>query len=227
MKQKRLDAICAFLDPNDCIIDIGCDHAYVPIEMAKRGAKKILATDIHEKALEIAKKNIQREHLEKKITCLVADGLKKVDVNGYDTLVIAGMGTNTIKKILNNPKKLQAIQKVIIQSNNDLKELRQFLSSLRFQLIDEIVLLEKNHYYTIMKWKKGTSKLSKTEEELGIWRQENLEYYQVLEAKFLEIKQKIPLFHIKKRFQIWRKKTKIKTYIKKSQKKNRGMIGLL
>ena len=78
-----------------------------------------------------------------------------------------------------------------------------------------------------MKWKKGTSKLSKTEEELGIWRQENLEYYQVLEAKFLEIKQKIPLFHIKKRFQIWRKKTKIKTYIKKSQKKNRGMIGLL
>ena len=158
---------------------------------------------------------------------MVADGLKKVDVNGYDTLVIAGMGTNTIKKILNNPKKLQAIQKVIIQSNNDLKELRQFLSSLRFQLIDEIVLLEKNHYYTIMKWKKGTSKLSKTEEELGIWRQENLEYYQVLEAKFLEIKQKIPLFHIKKRFQIWRKKTKIKTYIKKSQKKNRGMIGLL
>ena len=67
MKQKRLDAICAFLDPNDCIIDIGCDHAYVPIEMAKRGAKKILATDIHEKALEIAKKTFKESIWEKKL----------------------------------------------------------------------------------------------------------------------------------------------------------------
>ena len=48
MKQKRLEAICSFLTTEDKIIDIGCDHAYVPIYMAKKGATHILATDIHE-----------------------------------------------------------------------------------------------------------------------------------------------------------------------------------
>ena len=55
---KRFKAIQDFLNVSDQFIDIGSDHAYVPILMAQRGSKKILATDIHAGALKIARKNI-------------------------------------------------------------------------------------------------------------------------------------------------------------------------
>ena len=71
MKQKRLEAICSFLTTEDKIIDIGCDHAYVPIYMAKKGATHILATDIHENALNVAKENIKKS---KKNACIFLRG---------------------------------------------------------------------------------------------------------------------------------------------------------
>ena len=58
MKQKRLQAICAYLNVQDKIIDVGCDHAYVAIWMARLGTQQILATDIHEEALNMARKNM-------------------------------------------------------------------------------------------------------------------------------------------------------------------------
>ena len=55
----RLKSIANLVDSNDVVADIGCDHAYVPIYMAKKGATHILATDIHENALNVAKENIK------------------------------------------------------------------------------------------------------------------------------------------------------------------------
>ena len=116
MKQKRLEAICSFLTTEDKIIDIGCDHAYVPIYMAKKGATHILATDIHENALNVAKENIQKNYLENTIETLLSDGLDKVDTKNYDTLVLAGMGASTILSILDNKEKLEnVVSECVIQ----------------------------------------------------------------------------------------------------------------
>ena len=89
MKQKRLEAICSFLSNEDKIIDIGCDHAYVPIYMAEKGAKHLLATDIHANALAVAKENISKNHFEDAIETCLSDGLDEIDTSNYDTLVIA------------------------------------------------------------------------------------------------------------------------------------------
>ena len=136
MKQKRLQAICAYLSVQDKMIDVGCDHAYVAIEMARLGMKKVLATDIHEEALNIARKNVFRNGLENHISLQLCDGLEGVKVSDYDTLVIAGMGTSTIMHILANPMKLKSIKKIIIQSNNDLDILRSFMENRSYTLSD-------------------------------------------------------------------------------------------
>ena len=187
MKQKLLEAICSFLTTEDKIIDIGCDHAYVPIYMAKKGATHILATDIHENALNVAKENIQKNHLENTIETLLSDGLDKVDTKNYDTLVLAGMGASTILSILDNKEKLEPIKKIIIQSNNDLEKLRQTMMKQNFTLKEEKILEEKGHYYAIMVYQKGLQKLSEEELLLGLYNPHNKNYYNFLKETYSTI----------------------------------------
>lgn len=216
MKQKRLEAICSFLTNKDHLIDIGCDHGYVCIKMAKENAPKIIAADIHEKALESAKKNIKKEGFQKKITCILSDGLEKIDTTDYDTIVIAGMGTSTMIHILDLTEKLNPIKKIILQSNNELDVLRKFMNEIDYALEKEKVVFEKGHYYTIMKWIKKKQKLSKKELCFGLFQKENLNYYKFLLEKDCQIQKNIPFLKWKKRTKInWRIKT-LKSYIKKS-----------
>lgn len=192
MKQKRLEAIASFLHVKDRFIDIGTDHAYIPIYMAKKGCKEILATDIHPKALAIAQKNISKEHLESQIKTFVTDGLKNITVKNYDTLVLAGMGASTIKKILSSPKGLESIKKIIIQSNNDLEMIRRHMNEIQYGLKEEKIIQEKNHYYVIMKFEKMLQKLSDLEYEFGLYKKENQAYYLYLQKYYLDLYQKIP-----------------------------------
>lgn len=184
MKQKRLQAICAYLSVQDKMIDVGCDHAYVAIEMARLGMKKVLATDIHEEALNMARKNVFRNGLENHISLQLCDGLEGVKVSDYDTLVIAGMGTSTIMHILANPMKLKSIKKIIIQSNNDLDILRSFMENRSYTLSDETIVEEKKHFYVVMKYIVGTQKLSSEERYFGLFKKENRKYYLYLEENY-------------------------------------------
>lgn len=216
--EKRLDAICEFLNVQDHFIDIGTDHAYVPIKMAKKGGSQILATDIHSNALLQAKKNISKEHLEQQISTTVADGLENVSTENYDTLVIAGMGTATIIHILENEEKLQSIKKIILQSNNHLEQLRTFMNQKNWTLQKEKIVYDKGHYYTIMQYAKGVQKLTEEELFLGIFDVKNEEYYQFLEKKYQEIYQKIPDTQLTEKKAIATKLDWIRKYL---QKENR------
>lgn len=215
MASKRLEEINSLLDIEDALIDVGCDHAYVAIAHAKKGAKKILATDIHENALKIAFKNIKKEGLEKKIECKLSDGLKEIDAKNYNTIVLAGMGFYTIKHILSETKKLENIKKIIIQSNDNISDVRKFMRKLNYKIDCEKIVFEKNHYYVIMLYTKGKQHLTKTELEYGIFNQENKEYYQYLYQKQKEILRNIPKHFIFNRYQLRIKQYWIKNWIKK------------
>ena len=61
MISLKLKAIAFFIDKNDRVVDVGCDHAYLDIYLVKNGlCKNIIASDINENALNIAKNNIQK-----------------------------------------------------------------------------------------------------------------------------------------------------------------------
>ncbi|MCI8575098.1 MAG: SAM-dependent methyltransferase [Bacilli bacterium] len=213
MKQKRLETVCSFLDTLDKIIDIGCDHAYVSIEMASRGASKILATDIHSKALDIAKKNIENSNYSTNISCQLSDGLKSLDTKEYDTLVIAGMGASTIIHILSDSKKMQSITKLVLQSNNDLPKIRAYVNQLGYQLKNEQIVYERNHYYTVMLWQKGFSKLTKEQIEFGLYQKDNQNYYQDWYEKDRSLLNLIPKIKWKKRRQIKKRLKTLQKYL--------------
>jgi len=192
MQKKRLTSIISFLDKEDKIIDIGCDHAFVAISAAQLGSSKILATDIHKNAINSAQKNIEALGLSSKIELLCTDGLDGIDISSYDTLVIAGMGTPTIKHILSNHHLQKNIRKIILQSNNDLFSLRVFMQELGYTLQEEKVVLERGHYYVVMCYIYGSQTLSNIELQFGLYQPEKIAYYKYLQQYYQKILKKIP-----------------------------------
>ncbi len=156
MISKRLKSIANYIKKDDLICDIGCDHALLDIYLVKEmGLKNIIVSDILDQALNNAKKNIKKYGLEKEITPILSDGIKKIDLTNINTLVISGLGTKNIIKILRGIKKIKTIKKIIIQTNNDYYYLRNFLKKENFIIEDENVIKDKKINYITMKFKRG------------------------------------------------------------------------
>jgi tRNA (adenine22-N1)-methyltransferase len=209
MISLKLKAIAFFIEKDDRVVDIGCDHAYLDIYLSKNNlCKNVIASDINPNALNLAISNIKKNGLNKKIKCILSDGLNDINVKNTDTIVIAGMGTKTIKHILSNKEKLRNINKIIISSNNDHYELRKYMQKNNYKLIEEKIIFEKKHYYIISKYIKGKQKLSNKELMFGIYKKENEKYYKYLFLENKKILQKIPITKIKARHKI-KKENKI------------------
>lgn len=182
---KRLKTIASLVTPQKKVIDIGTDHAYLPIYLYLNNiTKNITASDISPQVLEISLNNLQKYNLEKKINLIKSDGFRNVD-GIFDIAVITGMGTYTIINILNTKNIPDTL---IIQSNNDYYLLRKHLNYLGYKIEKEIALYENKHYYIIIKFIKEKEFL--TDEELLFGKSNNLQYYDYLKNKYIKLYEK-------------------------------------
>lgn len=188
MLSLRLKTIASLVDKGASVVDIGTDHAYIPIYLVQNNiTDKVLASDVSEKVINYSKRNIIENGLEKKIPTIVSDGFKNID-RCFDIAIIAGMGTHAIMDILTNGKNVS--DTLIIQSNNDLDKLRYFMNELGYRIDIEKVIYEEK-YYTIIKYRKGQEVLS--EEEILFGKSGNVSYYKYLLEKYIN------LYHISKK----------------------------
>ena len=96
---NRIEAIASLVDNDALVVDIGTDHAYLPIYLYENDiTKNIVASDISSNALLFAKNNLEKHNLRGKIKLVVSDGFKNLD-ECFDIAIISGVGTETIKKI--------------------------------------------------------------------------------------------------------------------------------
>ena len=157
---KRLRAISDFIPDNSFILDIGCDHALLDIYTVKTKKNiRAIASDINKGPLKSAKENVKKYKLEDKIKVILADGLDSYNKD-VDTIVLSGLGTNTIIDILEQGKeKLEYINRIIVSSNNDYLKLRKNICNLGFYIKDE--------YYPIIVFEKGITKYKDFEYKYG------------------------------------------------------------
>lgn len=178
MNSNRLSQITFFINKSDRVIDVGCDHALLDIYLIQNDiCQSSLASDISENALKAGIKNIKNAKLEKKIPTVISDGLMNIDTSNYNTIVISGMGAHTIMDILSEKKKLRSINKIIIQSNNEWPLIRKFMNKIGYYLLDESIVKDRNHYYSVMKFIKKNKKNSPKIIKYGIYKINNLDYY--------------------------------------------------
>lgn len=192
---KRLASIALNIDKEDKVVDIGCDHGYLSIYLkAVNGNKIVIATDINENALNMAKKNINKNRI--LIETRLGNGLDVINYNEVDTIIISGMGGNTILNILKK-NKLKYIKKIVIQSNTDIPLIRKYINKLGYTIKNEQLIIDKNIYYIIITFSKGKHKYTKKELYFGpILLKENNELFKkkkIIELNKLEkILEKIP-----------------------------------
>ena len=167
---SRLKLISEFVPLNSKVMDIGCDHGLLDIYLYQnRIVKKIIASDINFSALNNAIENIKANKLEKEIETRLSDGLENIHAEDeIDTLVIAGMGSNTIVNMLKKDiKKLDKIKTIIIQSNTKLEFLRSEIVKLNYYIADEAIIEDNKKIYIVIKFIKGRRKYTKKELYFG------------------------------------------------------------
>lgn len=165
----RLEAVANYCSDNTKVIDIGCDHGFLSIFLAKKYSNiKIIASDVNKNALDNAISNINRLNLQDRIDVRLGNGLDVVNKEEIDTIVISGMGANTIVGILKyNRDKLTYVNDIIVQSNTDLYFLRKNIVSLGYYICDETLVLDRDIIYTVIKFSKGRKRYSYKELYLG------------------------------------------------------------
>ena len=168
MLSKRLESLIKYIDKNDKLIDIGCDHGLIDIYLVKNNIiNSIIISDIHEGALKAGQENVKKHHLEKQIDARLGNGLEVLKQDEViDTVLISGMGTSTILKILNN-NYLKNINKLILQSNNNHEELRKEVVKLGFIITDEEFFTDNKKNYINIVFKRGNKKYKKDELRYG------------------------------------------------------------
>lgn len=149
---KRMQTIVDMVDEAK-VADVGCDHAFVSIELALRETTEtVIAMDVRKGPLAIAEQNIKAHGLSDVIETRLSDGLEKLSVGEVDVAVIAGMGGLLIVRILERAvaHTKQGIH-LILQPQSELDSLRAYLQSIGYCIQQEEMLIDEGKYYTVIK----------------------------------------------------------------------------
>ncbi|WP_125572875.1 tRNA (adenine(22)-N(1))-methyltransferase [Levilactobacillus huananensis] len=150
---NRLATVASYVPQGSRLADIGTDHAYLPVNLLKRGLiVGGVAGEVVRGPFENATHEIQREGLTDRLTARLANGLKAIEpTDQIDTVVIAGMGGTLITQILTQDfDRLVGVKRLILQPNVGEMVVRRFLMTHGFQLITEKILAEDGHTYEVL-----------------------------------------------------------------------------
>lgn len=159
----RLKCIANQIDLCHSVGDIGTDHGYIPIYLIKQGKCKIaIASDINQGPVEKARFNVAIENMETVIQCRLGAGLSILKQGEVDSLIIAGMGGNLIRDIIEDDLEIfKSVNYAILQPVQNPEILRKYLLEKGFIIIDEDLCKDENKYYEIIKVKFGANPVEK------------------------------------------------------------------
>ena len=146
----RLQICANMISSNASIADVGTDHAYLPIWLARMGRiSKAIACDINLMPLERAKKNIDKYEVSSIVETRISDGLKSINEDEVDEIIVAGMGGELIAKIIEDTKWVKSKKLVLNPMSSDM-HLRVYLSKNGYEINEERAILSDNKVYTVM-----------------------------------------------------------------------------
>jgi len=149
---KRLQAIADLIRKDASVADIGTDHGYLPVFLAQTGiVKRIIASDISAASLSTARRSAMEFEVTDDITFLVAPGLDGIAHTDVDTIVIAGLGGETILSILESALWTKSHDvTLILQPQTKIALLCKFLYDNGYEIIQTKSILEKRKCYTVI-----------------------------------------------------------------------------
>ena len=147
-------ALCAkYVRQDAALADIGTDHAYLPVWLARTGKIKCaLACDLREEPLRHGQATIQKYHAEKLVKTRLSDGLQSISPDECGDIVIAGMGGEPIVRILSHaPWVRDPGKRLILQPMSKAEVLRSYLSNEGFAILQEEAVRSLGRIYSVMR----------------------------------------------------------------------------
>lgn len=163
---KRLEAIMSHIQQySRGVADVGTDHGYLPAALIRKGySGRIIATDINSDPLNKAVRTAESIGAGERISFRLCDGLAGVAPDEIDTIVIAGMGGDTICGILDRAEWCMTREfTLILQPMTKCEILRYWLVNNDFEIISEELVRDDRLYQIITARFGGRQRLSDAE----------------------------------------------------------------
>ena len=166
---KRLKLVASYVEDKR-LADIGSDHAYLPIYLAKENKINFaIAGAIVEGPHKVSINNVNEEGLSAVIECRKAAGLDAIELaDNIEVITICGMGGKLIADILEKGKdKLINRPNLILQPNLGERFVREKLQDLGYTITAENIIEEEGHIYEIIVATSGQMSLTEDEKNFG------------------------------------------------------------
>lgn len=148
----RLRRCADFVRPGTTLCDVGCDHGYLPCQLALEGKiRSGLACDVNPSPLDSAKRTIARTGAGTVVSTRLSDGLMQVRPEEAQDIVIAGMGGELILSILLAvPWVKQPGRRLILQPMTKAELLRRGLCREGFRILEESAVPDGSRCYAVL-----------------------------------------------------------------------------
>lgn len=148
---KRLELISTLIPDGLGFADIGTDHGYLPVYMAQKGySGNIFASDVKPQPLANAIASAQEADVAERISFSVCDGLDEGIKDEIDTIVIAGMGGDTICGILDRAEIfMDKKYLLVLQPMTKAEVLRYWLAYNEYYFIEEKLVRDAGELYQV------------------------------------------------------------------------------
>ncbi len=152
MLSKRMKLAADMITKGSRVADIGCDHGYVSIYLYKSGIAPVcIASDINRGPLEAARKNKELFDADG-VELRLSNGLEKYKRGEVQSILITGMGGNLIARILSDKADVvQSAVELVLEPQSEYESVRETVSELGFNIIDEEMIVECGKYYPVIK----------------------------------------------------------------------------
>lgn len=153
---KRLNFIIDNIENTSVLADIGTDHGYIPLYAIKNGlCSKAIAIDVNKDPLDKARLNAILEGVGDELEFRLGGGLKPLEKDEVEVAIIAGMGGNLIRDILEESiDKVSSIGYLILVPAQNPEVLREYLYNNDYEIICEDLCEEDEIYYELFKVRK-------------------------------------------------------------------------
>lgn len=152
----RLQAIARSVPMDAQLVDVGTDHGYLPVWLLLNGQiSRAIAADLRAGPLDRARDTARQFGMTDRISFRLCDGLADVKPEEVDTVVIAGMGGETIASILQAAPWTRHDKLLFLQPMTGEPKLRKWLCTHGYTILDEEIAREGKKLYSIWTVKGG------------------------------------------------------------------------
>lgn len=146
----RLQAIANQVPQGARMVDVGTDHGHLPVWLLLNGRiDRAIAADLRAGPLDRARDTARQYGQTDRVSFRLCDGLADVRPEEVDTVVVAGMGGETIAAILKAAPWSREDKLLFLQPMTGAPKLREWLQANGYRILNEEIVREGKKLYSI------------------------------------------------------------------------------